>query len=156
MKNGAPFGTLQYGWLTLWNAAGTQLACSPYNSLQYGTMEFSYMGLTPGVTYYISVDNFVGLGYRGTFSLCLSDVVNYDFKQGAIDVTPLINGCSANAAYNTIGASADQTAGTCAPNGPNYNRWFSFTATASTFINAQMKNGAPFGKRTDRASSWKL
>ncbi|CAN5463766.1 hypothetical protein BH09BAC3_BH09BAC3_15980 [soil metagenome] len=145
MKNGGAFGTMTYGWVTLWDAAGTQLACSPYNSLASGTMETSYLGLTPGVTYYISVDNYLGLGYRGTFSLCLSDVVDYDFKIGATDVTPLINSCSANAAYNTIGASADQAAGSCAPNGPNYNRWFKFIATASTFINVQMKNGGALG-----------
>ncbi|CAN5463972.1 hypothetical protein BH09BAC3_BH09BAC3_15990 [soil metagenome] len=120
----------------------------PYNSLASGTMETSYLGLTPGVTYYISVDNYVGVGYRGTFSLCLSDVVDYDFKIGAADVTSLINGCSANAAYSTIGASADQAAGSCAPNGPNYNRWFKFTATASTYIDIQMKNGGAFGTMT--------
>ncbi len=145
MKNGGALGTLQYGWVTLWTGAGVQLACSPYNSVQYGTMETNFLGLTPGTVYYISVDNYVGVGYRGTFSLCLSDVVNYDYKVGATDVTPLINGCSANALYNTIGASADQAAGTCAPNGPNYNRWFKFTATASTFINVQLKNGGALG-----------
>jgi len=145
LKNGGAFGTMRYGWVTLWDAGGTQLSCSAYNSLASGTMETSYLGLTPGATYYISVDNFVGAGYRGTFSLCMSDVVDYNFKQGALDVTTLINGCSANAAYTTVDASADQTAGTCAPNGPNYNRWFKFTATSTTYINLQLKNGGAFG-----------
>ena len=47
-----------------------------------------------------------------------------DNKASAIDVTSLINGCSADAAYTTINATADQAAGTCAPNGSNYNVWF--------------------------------
>ncbi|MBL7870797.1 MAG: T9SS type A sorting domain-containing protein [Cyclobacteriaceae bacterium] len=145
LKSGGALGTMQYGWATLWDGAGTQLACSPYNSQQYGTMEFNYLGLTPGTTYYISVDNFVGVGYRGTFSLCLNDVVNYDYKSGALDVTSVINSCSANAAYTTLGAGADQAAGTCAPNGPNYNRWFSFVATGTTFINVQLKTGGALG-----------
>jgi hypothetical protein len=145
LKTGGAFGSMQYSWVTLWDGAGTQLVCSPYNSLNQGTMEISYLGLTPGTTYYISVDNYVGAGYRGTFSLCLSDVVDYNFKQGATDVTSIINSCSANAAYTTIGASGDQAAGSCAPNGPNYNRWFSFVATASTYIDVQLKTGGAFG-----------
>ncbi|MBX7125268.1 MAG: T9SS type A sorting domain-containing protein [Cyclobacteriaceae bacterium] len=145
LKTGGALGTMQYGWVTVWDGAGTQLSCSPYVSQQYGTMETSYLGLTPGATYYISVDNYVGAGYRGTFSLCLSDVIDYNFKSGAVDVTSLLNSCSANAAYTTVGASADQAAGTCAPNGPNYNRWFAFTASASGFINVQLKTGGVLG-----------
>ena len=60
LKTGGALGTMQYGWVTLWDGAGSQLACSPYNSQQYGTMEFSYLGLTNGTVYYISVDNYVG------------------------------------------------------------------------------------------------
>lgn len=142
---GGSAGSMQYGWVTIWDASLNQVACSPYISQQYGTHEASYLGLTPGATYYISVENYVGFGYRGTFKLCLSDAVDYDYKVAAIDVTALINGCSADAAYTTIGATADQAAGTCAPNGPNYNRWFKFTATASTFMNIQVKTGGSYG-----------
>ncbi|MDZ4716802.1 MAG: T9SS type A sorting domain-containing protein, partial [Cytophagales bacterium] len=142
MKTGAPLGTLQYGWLTLWNAAGTQLACSPYNSQQYGTMEFSYIGLTQGVTYYISVDNFVGVGYRGTFSLCLTDVPDYDYYQGATALTNLNNWCSANAAFTTVGASPDKNKGTCWNNGPNYNRWFKFVAVTANATIQVITGGA--------------
>ena len=155
VKTGGAFGTMQFDWATLWDAGGTQLVCTPYNSQQYGTMEASYLGLTPGATYYISVDNYAGAGYRGTFSLCLSDVVDYNFKQGATDVSSLINTCSANAAYTSIGASGDQSAGTCAPNGPNYNRWFKFVATATTYIDFQVKTGGAFGTmQFDWATLW--
>ncbi len=145
MKTGGVLGTMQYGWVTLWDSALNQLSCSPYNSQQYGTMEASYLGLTAGGTYYISVDNYTGVGYRGTFTLCVSDVVDYNYKTGAMDVTSLLNSCSANAAYTTLGASADRAAGSCAANGPNYNRWFKFTATATTFIDVQLKTGGALG-----------
>ncbi|MBK8290172.1 MAG: hypothetical protein IPK96_03605 [Flammeovirgaceae bacterium] len=35
---------------------------------QYTDLEVDYYGLTPGVVYYISVDNLTGAGYRGTFN----------------------------------------------------------------------------------------
>jgi hypothetical protein len=144
VQTGGALGTMQYDWLTLWDASLTQVACSPYNSQQYGTQEADYMGLTPGATYYISVDNYVGLGYRGTFTLCLSDQPGYNYYQGATVLTNLENWCSADAAYTTIGASADQAKGSCAANGPNYNRWFKFQAIFDT-VTIQMKTGAPEG-----------
>ncbi|MDZ7648377.1 MAG: hypothetical protein U5K54_14980 [Cytophagales bacterium] len=53
----------------------------------------------------------MGAGYRGTFKLCLSDVVDYNFYEGAVDVTGLINGCSADAAYTTVNATGDKSKG---------------------------------------------
>ena len=145
LTTGGAAGTNQYTFLTLWNAGLTELACTPYVGQQYGNYELSYLGLTNGATYYISVDNYTGAGYQGTFKLCLSDVVNYNFKQGAQDVTGLINTCSANAAYTTVGASPDQLKGSCAANGPNYNVWFKFTATATTFMDVQVITGGAAG-----------
>ncbi|MBS1680127.1 MAG: T9SS type A sorting domain-containing protein, partial [Bacteroidetes bacterium] len=92
------------------------------------TMETDYLGLTPGNYYYISVDNYTGAAYRGTFSLCLSDTPGYNYYQGALPITDLNNWCSSNAAYSTIGASPDKVRGSCWSNGPNYNVWFKFTA----------------------------
>jgi hypothetical protein len=57
-------------------------------------------GLTIGNTYYVSVDNHNGSsGYRGTFTLCLQDVVSYDYYEGAVLLNDLNNYCSADAAY---------------------------------------------------------
>jgi hypothetical protein len=39
--------------------------------------------------------------------------VDYNFYEGAVDVTRLINGCSADAAYTTVNASADKSKGAC-------------------------------------------
>jgi hypothetical protein len=91
LTTGGAAGTNQYTFLTLWDAALAELSCAPYVGSQFGTYETSYIGLTPGATYYISVDNYVGAGYEGSFKLCLSDVVGYNYKQGATDVTGLIN-----------------------------------------------------------------
>ena len=75
---GGAFGTMQYPMVALWDASLTQLNCQNQQGAST-SIETDYYGLTTGQTYYISVDNFVGTGYRGTFSLCLSDVVDYNF-----------------------------------------------------------------------------
>ena len=143
VKVGGAEGTMQNAMVALWNSSLTQLNCQDYQGASTD-IETDYYGLTVGQTYYISVDNYVGSGYRGTFTLCLSDVVDYNFFEGATDVTTLINGCSANAAYTTINATADRSKGSCWSNGPNYNRWFKFTAT-TPYIKAQVKVGGAEG-----------
>ncbi|MBS1681966.1 MAG: hypothetical protein JST48_09655, partial [Bacteroidetes bacterium] len=69
---------------------------------------------------------------------------NDDFGS-ATSITSLINGCSLNAAYTTTNATPDQSAGTCAPNGPNYNVWFKFKASATGYIDIQLNTGGAFG-----------
>ncbi len=80
----------------------------------------------------------MGLGYRGTFTLCIDNTVTYDYVAGAIELTNLNNWCSANAAYTTINATADGLKGSCWENGPNYTRWFKFTAISPN-VTLQMK-----------------
>jgi len=144
LKTGGSEGTLQYPYLAMWATNGTTEITSVNRNGQYTDLEVDYYGLTPGVVYYISVDNVTGTGYRGTFKLCLSDVVDYNFYEGAIDVTSLINGCSADAAYTTVDASADKSKGSTWDSGPNYNRWFKFTAT-TTYMKVQLKTGGSEG-----------
>ncbi|MBK8290173.1 MAG: hypothetical protein IPK96_03610 [Flammeovirgaceae bacterium] len=71
-------------------------------------------------------------------------MVDYNFYEGAVDVTGLINGCSADAAYTTVNASADKNKGAAWDSGPNYNRWFKFTATTN-YMKVQLNTGAPEG-----------
>ncbi|MBK8290174.1 MAG: hypothetical protein IPK96_03615 [Flammeovirgaceae bacterium] len=144
LNTGAPEGNMQYPYLALWSTNGTTELASANRIGQYTDLEVDYYGLTPGVEYYISVDNLTGAGYRGTFKLCLSDVVDYNFYEGAVDVTGLINGCSADAAYTTVNASADKNKGAAWDSGPNYNRWFKFTATTN-YMKVQLNTGAPEG-----------
>ncbi|MBS1542084.1 MAG: T9SS type A sorting domain-containing protein, partial [Bacteroidetes bacterium] len=144
VKVGGAFGTMQYPMVAIWDASLTQLNCQNQQGAST-SIETDYYGLTTGQTYYISVDNFVGTGYRGTFSLCLSDVVDYNYYEGATDVTGYINKCSPNAAYTTLNATADRAAGTCWSNGPNYNRWFKFTASATQYIKISVNVGGASG-----------
>ncbi|MCC6834498.1 MAG: hypothetical protein IT213_05890, partial [Cytophagales bacterium] len=106
VKVGGAEGSMQYAMVALWNSSLSQLACQNYQS-SASDIETDYYGLTAGQTYYISVDNYAGASYRGTFTLCLSDVVDYNFYEGALDVSGLINGCSANATYTTMNATPD-------------------------------------------------
>ncbi len=137
IKVNGPGETMQNPFVAIFDAAGTQLACQNYQGAKVN-LNLSYLGLTPGSTYYIAVDNYIG--YAGSFDLCLSDVVNYDYKAGAVDMTGMINSsCTTGGTYTTQFATADQSRATCWSNGPNNNVWFKFTATATGFINAKVK-----------------
>jgi gliding motility-associated-like protein len=143
LKTGGSEGTIQYPFIALWDQPGTLLSCTQYSS-QYSDLTIGNSSLTPGQWYYVSVDNYTGAGYRGTFKLCFSDVVDYDFKAGAIELTDLNNWCSADAAYTTLNASADGNRGSCWNTGPNFTRWFRFQAT-TTEILVQLKTGGDEG-----------
>ena len=132
LKVGGAEGTMQHPNIALWQSdAITEVACMRRVNATTD-VQVSATSLVIGNTYYVSVDNYVGLGYRGTFTLCANDEPSYDFYEGAIELTDLNNWCSANAAFTTINASADKNKGSCWENGPNYNRWFKFTAISPT------------------------
>ena len=79
------------------------------------------------------------------FSLHLQAQPGNDNFGSAYDISGLINSCSANAAYTTVAATPDMTAGTCAPNGPNYNVWFKFKASATGYMHIQLKTVSVYG-----------
>lgn len=58
------------------------------------------------------------------------DELDYDFYAGALDLTSMMNTCSADAAYTTIGATPDRNAAECWDNytAPVANRWFKVQA----------------------------
>ncbi|MBI2271585.1 MAG: hypothetical protein HYU69_14670, partial [Bacteroidetes bacterium] len=142
---GGASGTIQYPYIAIWQADGTTLVkCNTYAS-QYDNVEVGAVSLTSGATYYISVDNNNGsAAYRGTFKLSINDAVNYDYYQGATDVSPIINSCSAANAYTTTGATTDKTPGTCWNTTAGSNRWFKFVAT-STQIKVEVKTAGGAG-----------
>ena len=144
LKTGAAEGTLQYPFLALWDASNNQLGCARYSS-QYSDLDIVAEGLTPFEWYYVSVDNSANTGYRGTFSLCIDETINYDLKAGAVTIPSIVNWCSSDAEYTTLGATPDEIKGTCWNNGPNFNRWFKFKATASGRATIQLKTGAAEG-----------
>ena len=138
LKVGGAEGTMQHPNMALWQSNGTtEIKC--VRRIDATTdVQISSSSLTIGNTYYVSVDNYVGLGYRGTFTFCIDNTVTYDYIAGAIELTDLNNWCSANAAFTTINATSDGVVGSCWENGPNYTRWFKFTALSNN-ATIQMK-----------------
>ena len=130
IDRGGAKGTIQRVNVALWQSDGaTEIACKRYISNDDVVVLEDVGDLTPGQVYYISVDNNY-YAYRGSFTLCLADNdISYDFYEGAQDVSSLINGCSADAAYTTYGMTGDKNAGSCWNTGPDYNVWFKFQAT---------------------------
>uniref|UniRef100_UPI0026032F19 hypothetical protein n=1 Tax=Seonamhaeicola sp. TaxID=1912245 RepID=UPI0026032F19 len=101
VDTGGAQGSNRRTQLALWEADGvTELSSKRYIST-YDDVVLGAQDLTPGSWYYISVDSYSG--YYGTFTLCLQDAVDYDFYEGAIDVTGIINSCSSDAVYDTRG-----------------------------------------------------
>jgi hypothetical protein len=143
LKTGGSEGTIQYPYIALWDTMNAEIACARYYA-QYSDLTIGASNLTPGEWYFITVDNYAADGYRGTFTLCITDDIDYDFKAGAIELTDLNNWCSADAAYTTINASADGIRGSCWNTGPNYDRWFTFVATTSDIL-IQLKTGGAEG-----------
>ncbi|WP_273567698.1 gliding motility-associated C-terminal domain-containing protein [Maribacter halichondriae] len=143
---GDPLGTQRFTQLALWEADGvTELASDRFDSAG-SHVDANYLGLTPGSTYYISVDSYAG---QGSFTLCLQDQVDYDMYEGAVDVTGLINTSSADAAYNTLGASPDLNPGSAwGVGGPRANRWFYFVAPATNQVNITVDIGGAKGSQT--------
>jgi hypothetical protein len=144
LKVGGVEGSMQHPNIALWEAdAITEIACM--RRINASTdVQLAATNLVIGNTYFVSVDNYVGLGYRGTFTLCANDEASYDFYEGALELTDLNNWCSANAQFTTVNASADKSKGSCWENGPNYNRWFKFTAI-SPVVTIDMKVGGAEG-----------
>lgn len=141
--SGGVYGTLRFPYVTIWDSVLNELSCAKY-SVATGTLETSTMGLIPGGTYYISVDNFIAPGDRGTFSLHIDDQPTYDWMEGAILIPSTSNWSSADAEYSTMDATPDRAAGSCWNTGPNFNRWFKFVAGSSTAI-VQVLTGGSYG-----------
>lgn len=148
VDRGGSKGTQQRSQVAIWESDGTtEIACKRYQINGEDVVVETLNGLTPGNTYYISVDTYSS-SYRGSFTLCLSDVVSYDFFEGAIDVTGIINSCSSDQAYSTIGGSSDRNAASCWDNsGPQFNRWFSFVATSTSSMSITVDRGGTKGSQ---------
>ena len=142
VDRGGNKGTIKRANVALWQANGTsQIACNRYVNTD-DDVELGATALTIGNWYYISVDN-NNSGYKGSFTLCLNTSLSYDFYEGAKDVSSLINSCSPNAAYTTVGATMDKSQGSC-NNGSGYNRWFKFQATTPD-ITVKLDRGSSQG-----------
>ncbi|MCD4732293.1 MAG: T9SS type A sorting domain-containing protein, partial [Bacteroidales bacterium] len=137
-------GTLQRANVAIWESDGlTEVACNRY-VYNADDVSVGYITLTVGNTYYISVDNSYS-GYRGTFTLCVDNGVDYDYYEGAKIITDISNWCSNNGEYTTIGATPDKNAGSCWNTNPDYNRWFAFQATNTEKVTITVLRGGSYG-----------
>jgi len=144
LDRGGIKGTIQYAYMALWEAdLTTEVGCA-VNAGATSDIALLSNGLVPGNTYYLSVDNRY-IDTTETFTLCLSDVATYDFPEGAIDLDPVMNGCTADAAYSTLGKTINGSGGSCWSDGPNYDVWFSITAPASGTIQVNLDRGGVKG-----------
>lgn len=82
--------------------------------------------------------------------------VDYDVYDAAIDLTPLINSCAADASFTTVSATPDRNTGSCWNNsGPLFNRWFKFTAPVTGSISVTIDIGGTKGtQKRSQAALW--
>jgi gliding motility-associated-like protein len=97
--------------------------------------------LTIGQDYWISVDDD---NTPGTFSLCLNDQVDYDYKAGAVLLANTNNWCSSDGAYDNTFATADESMGSCWSGAINKNVWFKFAAVTN-FAKISVNTGSGYG-----------
>ncbi len=148
-------GTQSRTQVAIWESDGlTEVESKRYQSNEED-VTIGAVNLTPGQRYYISVD-VVNLSYDGTFTLCVTDEVDYDFYEGAIELTNLDNYVSANAEYTTLGATPDRNAGSNWNTGGNpvANRWFKFTAISENVTIKIDINGSKGNQSRTQLALW--
>ena len=144
VDRGGVKGTLQRANVAIWESDGTtEVACNRYVN-NGDDVSVGFTSLTVGNTYYIAVDNNYSY-YRGTFTLCVDNEADYDYYEGAIELTDISNWCSTPGIYTTIGATPDMNAASCWNTSPNYNRWFKFQASATGNIVITVLRGGSYG-----------
>ena len=86
----------------------------------------------------------------------IPESLNNDFFAEALDITSLMNTCSADEAFTTVDSTPDLSAGECwFNNGPLFNRWFKFTAPATSVISIEVYVGDTYGtQRKTYAVLW--
>jgi len=142
----SPKGTQEYSYAAMYDTDGvTELSCMKYAS-RSDDLNIGAAGLTTGQTYYIRIGT-SSVNYRGTFTLCLEDVLDYDYFEAAEDITSLIGTCSADAAYTTVDATPDKNPGSCTSTGKKQNRWFKFVATSTGVMKVSVLVGGSKGNQ---------
>ena len=149
LKTGNVYGSMHRGQMALWKADGSEIKCIG-RVINQGTTSISYDALLPGDWYYISVDD----DYTsGSFSLCMSDQPDYDYKAGAVEIQHDA-GCYPDAAYSNLMASADRSQGSCWTGTENKNVWFKFQAITPE-LNLQISTGSVYGNmQRQQVSVW--
>ena len=147
-------GNLRVPYLTMWTDDDTtdnelnlvEIMCRKYKSSE--NIGIGKAGLNVGQYYYVSIDNASTAVYEGNFQVCVSDQVGFDFVDGAVDVTDLINNnsgtwCSADDSitYNNLEASPDEAKPSCSYYSHNVtsNVWYKYKAGANRYFRFDLK-----------------
>ncbi|MBL4752673.1 MAG: OmpA family protein [Flavobacteriales bacterium] len=127
VSTGDLFGTMKFANVALFDEFGKELACDEYSD-EYGDVGLTSTEMSLGNWYYIQVDHANNSSYPGTFTLCVTDELGYDFQDGAKEIMNLSQWCSKDGEFSTKKGSPDGGTGECLPSGPNFNKWFKFYA----------------------------
>ena len=127
VSTGDWFGTMKFANVSLIDEYGNELACDEYND-EYGDVGLTYTNLSLGNWYYIQVDHANTSTYPGTFTICVTDELGYDYRDGAKELLDLSEWCSRDKEFSTEVGSPDGGSGSCLKDGPNFNKWFKFYA----------------------------
>ena len=77
--------------------------------------------------------------------MCIDNTVDYDYYEGAIVLDDIVDWCSQNSEYTTIGATPDRNSASCWNTSPNFNRWFKFQASNTAKITISVLRGGFYG-----------
>jgi hypothetical protein len=151
IKTGGTNGTMRGQQIAIWNTAGVLVACNDAGWNYSGMLSLSIDTLTAGRTYLISVDDQTT---HGTFTLCVDNSTDYDFRSGAELLYYTDNWCSSDAQYDNRFATRDGSAGSCWSGGTDHNVWFEFVAETGG-IKVDVKTGGVLGTmRGQQVAIW--
>ena len=143
VKVGGKIGSMQWPRVSIWDENFNELACQ--NSIDdTANIRLNYTKYELGKWYYISVNHNNHPKYIGSFDLCLSNELDYDYMEGATFIGNTANWSSANGEFSTSSASPDRKKPSCMINGPNFNRWFQFIAKSNN-ASIEVKVGEDYG-----------
>ncbi len=146
VKNGGSYGTMGFMMLSLHRLDGTELS-SVGRTTRRNNVGLVVSGLNPEDEYLINVAAQDRNNGPGTFTLCVNDQPDYDYKSAAMPLTMDVDGdyCSANEEFSTLDATPDEATPANWTQNPNQNVWFQFTPDDSGIANIKVKRGNGFG-----------
>lgn len=130
LKRGDSWGSLTEPRLLLLDANLKIVACENY-PLYTDYLTLTFDDLRSGQTYYILAGHPAHSQYEGSFSLCVSSSVGYDFMQGAHILHSTTKYCSGTEEFTTANATPDPPHSSCNGDNGNFNRWFKFKANTT-------------------------
>ena len=143
LKTGSNFGSMHYGRMAVTDMADNEIGCVTH-IVNQGTTVLTLTGLTAGEDYLLNVDNYYGSSQWGSFTLCMTNIKDYDWKDHAYELTNTRAYCSSDQQFSTYWKTPDETKPSCWSNGPAGNVWFKFIATTPQ-IEIIGKTGGSFG-----------